>query len=374
MDGNYIGLMSGTSADSIDAVVVSISNNNLTLLASHTEVIPEQIQNKIWSMNTVNNNELQLMLELDHQLGKLFSTAVNNLLLQASLTSSSIIAIGCHGQTVRHYPNSKYPTTLQIADANLIVDKTKITTVSDFRRADIAAGGQGAPLVPAFHQYQFQDSKYNRVIINIGGIANISYLPKDPANHIIGFDTGPGNCLMDDWIQENLFETYDINGDWAQSGKIDENLLSLFMEHPYFKEQHPKSTGRDVFNLNWIKNVLQHYKSSTNLNPEDIQITLLAVTAYSIYNSISSLNDVNQVYVCGGGIKNATLIKQLNELLSDKNIHCKSTHDLGIAPDWVEACAFAWLAYQRIENLPGNCPSVTGATHDCILGAVYTAL
>lgn len=371
MDGNYIGLMSGTSADSIDAVVVSMINNKLTLRYSYSHAIPDIIQENIWQMNSSGCDEIKSMLELDYQLGNLFADAVNNLLIKSSVNKNTIKAIGSHGQTLRHYPDSKFPSTLQIGDANLIVEKNGITTVCDFRRADIAAGGQGAPLVSAFHQFQFQHNKTNRVILNIGGIANITYLPAGQENSVIGFDTGPGNGLMDEWIQKHQSLTYDENGEWAKSGHIDDSLLKIFLEHSYFHEPYPKSTGRDIFNLAWIESILARYQAGKKLSNEDVQITLCALTTHSIFNSIQKLDKVDEVYICGGGIHNSTLIRLLTELLFTKNIPCQSTEELGLSPDWIEACAFAWLARQRLNNQPGNCPSVTGARHPCILGAVY---
>ena len=227
MEGNFIGLMSGTSADCIDAVIISLDNHKVNLVGSYSHLIPKKIQETIWLMNTSSDNELETMLELDHQLGQLFSEAVNKLLEQSSLDKNSIAAIGSHGQTLRHYPNSSFPSTLQVGDANIIVEQTGITTVSDFRGADIAAGGQGAPLVPAFHQFLFHDNNINRVILNIGGLANITYLPANGS--ICGFDTGPGNGLMDEWIQRHRQQNYDANGDWAKSGNVDKSLLNLLM-------------------------------------------------------------------------------------------------------------------------------------------------
>jgi len=258
MDGNYIGLMSGTSADSIDAVIVSIIDNDFKLLTHYSHPIPKLIKQKIWFMNKSSDDELKSMLELDYQLAHLFSDAVKNLLKKSSVIKNSIVAIGSHGQTIRHYPESDYPTSLQIADANIIVEQTGITTISDFRRADLAAGGQGAPLVPAFHQYLFQDQQSHRVILNIGGIANITYLPSiEQSDLIVGYDTGPGNGLMDEWIQKHKNREYDTNGEWAQSGQINNALLNVLLEHPYFHQSYPKSTGRDIFNLTWLEALLK---------------------------------------------------------------------------------------------------------------------
>jgi anhydro-N-acetylmuramic acid kinase len=378
MDGNYIGLMSGTSADSIDAVVVSIINNKLTLLNSYSHPIPKVIQEKIWLMNSSNQDELKSMLDLDSCLGNLFSDAVNTVLKKSSLNKNTIVAIGTHGQTIRHYPDTDSPSTLQIGDPNIIVEKTGIATVSDFRRADIAAGGQGAPLAPAFHEFKFKDGAVNRVILNIGGIANITFLPssKSDSESIYGFDTGPGNGLMDEWIQKHKKQAYDKNGEWAQTGKINHELLTLLLKDPYFKKAHPKSTGRDYFNLDWVESILKKFNPNKNLTPQDIQITLCALTVQSICNAIKLLDEVNELYVCGGGVHNTTLIKLLAKLLSDfeNPISCNSTDELGLNPDWVEACAFAWLAKQRLEKKSGNCPSVTGAKHECILGAVYDSI
>ncbi len=375
MDGNYIGLMSGTSADSIDAVIVSIFNNNLKLQHTYSHPIPKAIQEKIWSMNSSNQDELKSMLELDNQLGFLFSEAVNTILKKSAIDKKSIVAIGSHGQTVRHYPGSEFPSSLQIGDANILVEQTAISTVCDFRRADIAAGGQGAPLAPAFHRFKFQDKDINRVIVNIGGIANISYLPssKMDSKSICGFDTGPGNGLLDEWIQKHKQHAFDKNGEWAKCGKIDNKLLQQLLNDSYINKPQPKSTGRDYFNLVWLESILKNDKIDNNLKPEDIQMTLCALTAHSICNAVKSLSDVSELYVCGGGIHNDTLMNLLTELLDNLKspVSCKSTEELALNPDWVEACAFAWLAKQRLENKPGNCPEVTGAKHECILGAVY---
>ncbi len=373
MDGNYIGLMSGTSADSIDAVIVSITNQKLVLLDCYSHEIPKAIQQKIWQTNFSKNDELKTMLQLDYQLGILFADAVNHLLNKSSVSKHNIIAIGSHGQTLRHYPNGDYPSTLQIADANIIVEKTNIPTVGDFRRADIAAGGQGAPLAPAFHQFQFQHHKKNRIIVNIGGIANITYLPGNQSELIQGFDTGPGNCLMDEWIQQHQDKTYDKNGAWAKSGTIDKNLLNLLLQHSYFKEPKPKSTGRDIFNITWLNAILDNYHKNNSISNKDVQMTLNVLTAQSIVNDINLINNIDEVFICGGGVYNLTLMTLLQDLLSSNNIKCESTRVLDFNPDWVEACAFAWLAKQRLENQAGNCPSVTGANHPCILGAIYGA-
>ncbi|MGD8484134.1 MAG: anhydro-N-acetylmuramic acid kinase, partial [Thioalkalispiraceae bacterium] len=298
-------------------------------------------------------------------LGRLFAESVHQLLNQCRVPHSEITAIGSHGQTLRHYPHGQYPSTLQIADANIIAEQTGITTVSDFRRRDMAAGGQGAPLVPAFHQVIFHDPTQDRVILNIGGIANITLLP---ANGVVsGFDTGPGNCLLDSWVQQHLSINYDRDGEWGASGHVHPGLLERMSNDAYFSLASPKSTGREYFNLSWLNDIL---RSFPNLAAQDIQATLVELTARSISDAISeTLPGCKQVMVCGGGIHNQHLMQRLDELLVEQRL--LSTEQAGIAPDWVEAMAFAWLAKQTLENKPGNLPDVTGARKAVVLGAIY---
>ncbi len=366
----YIGLMSGTSVDAIDAAVVDFSSDPPQLIASLTYPYPAELRQQVLALCQPETNEINRMGALDVALGKTFSEAVLTLLNQANLTAKDIIAIGSHGQTIRHQPETEHPFSLQIGDANQIAYRTGITTISDFRRRDMAAGGQGAPLVPAFHQAILSSSKNPRWIVNIGGMANITALPiqTDSRTPIIGFDTGPGNVLMDAWIHQNLQKPFDKNGDWANSGKMIAPLLNQLLAHEYFRRPPPKSTGRELFHLGWLE---QQLKAFTHYPAEDIQATLLAFTAETITLGIrmSNLSSIGEVILCGGGARNTALKMQLENLLRPLSISVSS--DLGISSDHMEAMAFAWLAKQTLTQKFGNLPSVTGAEKPVILGAIY---
>lgn len=364
----YLGLMSGTSADAIDLALVDFANDKALLIATHSLILASEIRQQIHALATPADNEIDRLGELDRQLGEIFGDAINQLLDQCQLSPNQIIAIGSHGQTIRHRPPGtlKYPFTLQIGDPNVIAERTGITTVADFRRRDMAAGGQGAPLVPAFHQAIFHSSSIDRVVVNIGGMANITWLPM--SGQTLGFDTGPGNVLMDAWILKNLGKAYDTNGDWAASGTINTGLLQRMLAHPFFAQVPPKSTGREAFNLDWLNTEL----GQTSLAPADIQATLLALTAQSIAKDIKQLTQSScEVFVCGGGAYNLSLMAELAHLLPQAKV--TSTADLGIAPEWIEAMAFAWLAQQTMNRNHGNLSAVTGAQREVILGGVYFA-
>jgi len=366
---NYIGLMSGTSLDAIDAVIVHFRDGRCQLQQHLALPISDDIRQQALSLLTPGENELARLCQLDVQLGRLFAEAVQALLVQADLDASAISAIGSHGQTLRHYPDTEFPTTLQIGDPNIIAEQTGITTVADFRRRDMAAGGQGAPLAPAFHQTMLRDERYNRVILNLGGIANVTLLPADPAQPVTGFDTGPSNALMDSWIQTHLQQTYDAKGAWAASGKINNTLLEQLLNEAYFQQPPPKSTGRETFNLAWLEQQLRNFSA---LSAEDIQATLAELTAISIAQAINKYApDTEQVLVCGGGVHNTYLMQRLAAHLPQQQL--RSTQELGIAPDWVEAMAFAWLAKQTLEGQAGNLPGVTGAQQPVVLGGIYPA-
>ena len=281
------------------------------------------------------------------------------LLTKSNFSAADITAIGSHGQTVRHQPVSPHAFTLQIGDPNTIALKTNITTVADFRRRDIANGGQGAPFAPAFHDAFFRTDLEDRAIINIGGIANISILPADKNKPVVGFDTGPGNGLMDAWAQKHICTAYDNNGEWAASGVVNDALLEKLMSDPYFKLPSPKSTGKEYFNLSWLDSFL-----SDDLKPEDVQATLLELTARTISKATP---DNKQVVLCGGGVNNSALV---NALVT-RHPKLKTTEYLGIAPQWVEAAGFAWLAKQTIEKNPVNLTHITGAKQPTILGGTY---
>ncbi len=368
--GNYfIGLMSGTSMDSIDAAVVSF-DPQLHLITTHSETINTDILKHYQTIVNTPTTTIVQLAELEQQITHAFINATLALLDKTTITSNQITAIGCHGQTLWHQPTgdrlSNWPFSWQLLDPNQLTEHTQITTVSDFRRRDIAAGGQGAPLTPSFHQTFFHSKHQDRVILNIGGIANITYLNKENTC-VIGFDTGPGNTLLDHWIQQHHQTPYDKNGSWAQQGEVQTHLLKKLLNDPYFQQPNPKSTGPEYFNINWLE---ERLGSLANYAPEDIQSTLAELTAQSIMQAIQATQKtVNaEIYVCGGGIHNQDLIKRMKQIAKEQPIH--STETLGVAPDWVEAVAFAWLAQQTLQHHPSNLPEVTGATHRVPLGCV----
>ena len=364
----YIGLMSGTSADAVDLVVVDFTDDKTTLIGSHSLSLSPDIRAQIHALSTPNDNEIDRLGELDQQLGKLFAESITQILHKYQLSPQQMIATGSHGQTIRHRPpgSLQHPFTLQIGDPNVITELTGITTVADFRRRDMAAGGQGAPLVPAFHQAIFHSNSTDRIVVNIGGMANITWLPS--SGKTLGFDTGPGNVLMDAWIFQHLGKAYDENGDWAASGQVDQDLLARLLSHAYFNQPAPKSTGREAFNLKWLTNEL----ASTPVSAADVQATLLALTAHTIANDIKKLTTANcEVFVCGGGAYNRKLMDELSILLPCAKV--ASTAQLGIAPEWIEAMAFAWLARQTMLRKNGNLSAVTGARREVILGGIYFA-
>lgn len=361
----FIGLMSGTSVDAIDTALVNFENNQFELISTLSYAIPKVLREGLFALNHASDNEIHKSAILDFQMGELFAESVVELLLQTKINADEVIAIGSHGQNIRHRPDDVYPYSIQIGNPNVIADLTGITTVCDFRRRDMVQGGQGAPLAPAFHHYLFHDNKQDQLIVNIGGIANITYLPNQ--GDIIGFDTGPGNCLMDSFIEKHFQQAYDKNGGWARQGKVDEVLLKTLLDDNYFKRRHPKSTGREYFNLQWLDKNLQSVNHS--IEPINIQATLLHLTAKSITDVISAYPGVSHVYICGGGAHNLALMDCLQYYGQDLQID--STESLGLAPDWVEACLFAWLAKQTLAKQAGNIPSVTGAEHPVILGGIY---
>lgn len=368
---NYIGLMSGTSMDGIDAVVASIPQaGRLKLRATHSEPYPVEVRARLQTLANSSINDLELMGELDALLGELLAQAANRVRHKSGLDGQEIRAIGSHGQTVRHRPNAPHPYSIQIGNPAVIAQHTRITTVADFRARDIAAGGQGAPLVPAFHLWMFHSPDNNRVVVNIGGIANVSYLPADTSQPASGFDTGPGNTLLDAWICENRGHPYDKDGRWAASGKILATLLERLCSDSYFRMAPPKSTGPEYFNLAWLADHLAEL--GTRPDAQDVQATLTELTARSIAQALTThLPYVDEVYVCGGGSRNRHLASRLSTNLPGAPVD--TTRALGLHPDWVEAAAFAWLAHQTLEGRPANLPSVTGARHEVVLGAIYKA-
>ncbi len=359
--------MSGTSIDSIDAILVGFDSTEQHVLAYHEQPWPPELQQKLQAITTPGNNEIDRMGSLDVQVGDLFARAAVELLQKTAIKPGLVRAIGCHGQTIRHRPEGDLPFTLQIGDPNRIAEVTGITTVADFRRRDMAAGGQGAPLVPAYHEWLFRKSGECRVILNIGGIANLTILPADPVTPVLGFDSGPGNILLDRLAHIHLAQPFDRSGAWAASGAIDPELLQKLLSDPYFARPYPKSTGREYFNHDWLDT-----KLNADIKPEDLQATLTAVTATSIHQAIElAAADVARVIVCGGGVHNSELMRQLQERLG--KVPLETTSEYGIEPNRVEAAAFAWLAKRTMEHRSGNLPTVTGASRAVILGGIYPA-
>ncbi|MGL5430499.1 MAG: anhydro-N-acetylmuramic acid kinase [Vibrio sp.] len=367
----YIGVMSGTSLDGVDTALVALQGDHITLLAHHDYPMPASLKQRLLSICIGQPTTLITMGELEHDLGHLFSEAVLALLEHSGYHSTQIRAIGCHGQTVFHQPTGAKPFTLQIGDANIIATRTGITTVADFRRKDIALGGQGAPLVPAFHRTIFHAAQSTVVVLNIGGIANISVLK--PNGEVIGYDTGPGNMLMDSWILQQHNQAYDQDAKWAKRGQTNHALLTQLKQDHYFALSAPKSTGRERFNLPWLQAELSKFsmQSANTVNATDVQRTLCEFTAQTIAEQVNlfAAGIQPQLLVCGGGAQNPLLMERLQALLP--NWQVAPTTQMGVDGDNMEAMAFAWLAQRRIHNLPSNLPSVTGASRHASLGVIY---
>ena len=362
---HYIGLMSGTSLDGVDAVLAEIGpSGQARILRTHYLAYPDSLRARLLALHVAQADEIHLAACAANDLARLYADAVGGVL--GGGAPSSVRAIGCHGQTLRHRPAEGY--TLQIGNAALLAELTGITIVADFRSRDIAAGGQGAPLVPAFHAEVLGHPASHRVIANIGGIANVTDLPV--AGPVRGWDTGPGNMLLDAWIKRHRGVHYDRDGAWAASGHVHPGLLDALANHPYLSLPPPKSAGREQFNLDWVDAMLARVGGA--VEPADVQATLLELTAASLADAVRrECGGVQGVYVCGGGAHNAALMRLLTVLLP--GVEVATTAELGVDPDWVEALAFAWLARQTLHHLPGNLPAVTGARGPRILGAIYPA-
>ena len=359
----YVGLMSGTSLDGVDAVLVDLIRAQPELLAKHYLPFDDALRNELLALHQPSHNELHRTQLAGNQLARLYAAAVNTLLNTANSSNTKIKAIGCHGQTIRHRPEHGY--TLQIGNAALLAELTGIAVVSDFRSRDIAAGGQGAPLVPAFHDKVMRHPDSHRVIVNIGGISNLTNLPPNASTS--GFDCGPGNLLMDAWCMQHLGRPYDDDGTWAASGKALPALLERMLDEPFFALPPPKSSGRDLFNMAWLRGKLQGDERA-----ENVQATLLELTCRSIAQAIRQhCAGATEIYLCGGGAHNQTLHRRLAALLPGSSV--QTTDALGVNGDYLEAIAFAWLAQQTLHGKPASLPLVTGARHPCILGAIYPA-
>ncbi|WP_435979321.1 anhydro-N-acetylmuramic acid kinase [Psychrobacter sp. DM4] len=391
-DGLYIGMMSGTSLDGMDAVLCQFTADSdasaapMHLLASYSQDFPPRLREVLLALCQPNgvqaltpvesepDSELDWFGWASKAYGEFATEVVNTLLQRANIESESVLAIGCHGQTVRHRPQMGY--TLQLLDANIIAERTGISVVSDFRRRDMAVGGQGAPLVPAFHHALFSDAHTTRILLNLGGIANITVLPAE-SNNVTGYDTGPANLLMDAWTALHTGHDYDANGTWAQSGQVIEPLLNQLIEHSFFAKTHPKSTGREDFNLEWLQDELQEFDQASahiRYSSADVQATLTELTAMSACDQINLFIQSpadSTVYVCGGGALNGYLMTRLQAHLPHSTV--ETTASLGLDPTWVEAVAFAWLARQTLMGETGNLPAVTGANKGVVLGQVCFA-
>lgn len=361
----YIGLMSGTSLDGIDVALVDFTDGAKLIAKAH-HPMPALLTAILLQMTQSNAPvSLEQIGHLETALGQTFADAVSSFITKNGIDPHHVRAIGSHGQTVRHNPHGDRPFTLQLGDANIIAERSGITTIADFRRRDVAAGGQGAPLVPAFHQALFAEPGRSNAVVNIGGIANITLMQSDRG--ILGFDTGPGNGLMDAWCQRHWQIAYDDKGAKAALGTSDDNLLERMLSDPWLQLPPPKSTGRDVFQLDW----LDHQLRGLALSPETVLRTLTEFTARTITEALlGHAQALDTVYVCGGGVHNAMLMQCLQDRLP---FPVRSTAEVGVDPDYVEAMAFAWLAKQCLEGKPGNVVEVTGAAGPRILGAIYQA-
>ena len=367
MTDYYIGLISGTSMDGIDAALVAFGDHSVDIAAANTYAYPPKLRKQLIAIaRQPESCTADVLGTLDHWVGECFRDAALALIGDTEQDVRSIRAIGSHGQTVRHRPDKDRPFTLQIGNASIIAKGTGLTCVADFRSADIALGGQGAPLAPPFHEWLFRRDNTDRCVLNIGGIANVTVLPSGRGG-ISGFDTGPGNTLLDAWSRSHRNTPYDDRGQWAASGKTDERLLKRMLADPYFLKPPPKSTGFEYFNDVWL---------GSHVNEEhlaaDVQSTLCDLTARSVASAIEShAPRTTEVLVCGGGVHNDELLTRLDTELSRVAVTSTGAH--GLNPDWVEASAFAWLAMRSVQDRPGNAPGVTGASREAVLGAIHPA-
>lgn len=362
----YVGTLSGTSADGIDVVLVDFAAQPPKLIAARTAPLPAAVRHEIRALAVPGDDEIERLGRLDVTLGRLIATAINDLLAAAGVASGDVVAVGSHGQTLRHRPDADPPFTLQVGDPNTIAALTGIATVADFRRMDMALGGQGAPLAPIFHAAAFRETGVDTAVLNIGGIANLTLLPGDESKHVSGFDTGPGNCLMDEWAQQHLGKPFDAQGAWAAAGTPLSNLVDAWLDDPYFAAPIPKSTGREHFNLAWAQagNDLDRHTQA------DVQATLLELTVASIARALYTHFPVcERLLVCGGGAHNPRLMVRLSQSL--QGLEVDTTMARGVPPDWVEGCAFAHLARARQSRTPVTTSRVTGSRRDAILGVIH---
>jgi anhydro-N-acetylmuramic acid kinase len=364
----YIGLMSGTSLDGVDVAVVDFASFPPRVIHCATDPYPRDIRQALQQLCRAQSTSLDALYRLDARLADIYADSVGRALTAAGLAAAEVVALGCHGQTLRHSPDTDPPYTVQIGDPSRLAALSGIDTVADFRRKDIALGGQAAPLAPAFHRYLFHSREENRVVINIGGIANLTWLPRESSATLLGFDTGPGNTLLNYWIEKHQGLAFDEEGDWARGGRVDEELLAHMIEaEAYFHAPAPKSTGTEYFNPDWLEGFLP-----ARPEPRDIQATLVELTAKTIADAVSALpGQAENCYVCGGGTHNAYLLERLRPRLPACGL--QTTAALGLDPDFVEAAAFAWLARERIALRAANIPEITHARRETLLGGVYAA-
>lgn len=355
--------------DGVDAALVRFDQNRIALVHALCEPYPESLRQRLGALaDPAERVALQTLGELDVLVGRHFAAAADKLLEAAGIGSAQIRAIGSHGQTVGHYPSGDAPNTLQIGDPNTIAERTGLTTVADFRRRDMAAGGQGAPLVPAFHQHVLRSGDETRVVVNIGGIANLTVL-EPRGEQVTAFDTGPGNGLLDAWVARHRQATLDEGGRWAAGGQVHPELLAHLLNDGYFRQPAPKSTGREYFNLHWLDAALRQ-ATADDIPPRDVQATLAQLTAQTIADGVREhAPGAARLIICGGGAHNADLMARLAATAAPATVEDSGAH--GVDPDWMEAMAFAWLAARRLAGQPGNLPAATGARKAVLLGAVY---
>lgn len=362
----YVGLMTGTSVDGIDACLASFPDHRPVERAHIRRSFDAALRERILAICRP-DARLADAATLDVDLADASVAAVDDLLAHAGVAAADVRAIGSHGQTVLHRPQGPAPTTIQLGDPHRIAIRTGIDTVADFRRADIACGGEGAPLAPAFHAQVFAAAEECRAVVNLGGIANVTLLR--PGEPVLGFDTGPANVLLDAWIGRQQGERFDAEGQWAAGGHVDTALLERMSADPWFQRPPPKSTGRELFHAGWLDEHLA--RANPQPAPRNVQATLSELTARTVAEGIQQCGTVDRVLVCGGGAYNPDLLARLRRRLDGPPV--ETTAAYGIDPDHVEPMAFAWLARQRIEEQPGNCPSVTGASRELILGSLIRA-
>lgn len=364
----YLGLMSGTSADGIDAALVQFpAEGGCRFVDGLTMPWEPRLRTRLVALGQGDElDSLDALGDVDARIGLAFAEAAAALLVHSGIDAAQVAAIGSHGQTVRHRPSSAPAFTLQLGDASRIAERTGITTVADFRRRDVAAGGQGAPLMPAFHLAMLGAADEDRAVLNLGGIANLTLIPRDGA--LLGFDTGPANALLDAWCEQHTGKAFDADGTFAASGVVDAALLARWRSDPWFALPPPKSTGREQFHLAWMQTHLDDGERST----ADVQATLLELTVATVADALlRTLPDARRLLVCGGGVRNGQLMARLAARLPGVAVESSAMH--GLDPDYMEAMGFAWLAQRTLAGLPGNLPSVTGAAGPRILGAIHPA-